>query len=116
MEINKLLKAIVECAEDKKAQDIVVLDIRGLSVIADYFLICHGFSETHVQAIAEAIREKGEELGIAVKPPEGLDHARWVLLDFGDLIVHVFHREEREYYNLEKIWADASPVQISSTF
>jgi ribosome-associated protein len=115
MNTKQLLEAIVDCAEDKKAQDVVVLDIRGLSVMADYFVICHGNSETQVQAIADAIREKGLELGIDLRPPEGLDFARWVLIDLGDIIVHVFHKEDREFYNLEKIWADASRIQVSQS-
>ncbi|MDQ0339592.1 ribosome-associated protein [Caldalkalibacillus uzonensis] len=113
MDTQDLLKAVVDSAEEKKAQDVVVLDIRGLSVVADYFVICHGNSETQVQAIAESIRDKAEELGLNPKPMEGLDQSRWVLLDLGDVVVHVFHREEREFYNLEKIWADASRVELS---
>lgn len=115
MNTEELLQLIVDSAEDKKAQDVVVLDIRGLSIMADYFVICHGNSETQVQAIATAVQEKAEELGLSIKPAEGLDHARWVLLDLGDIIVHVFHKEEREFYNLEKIWADASRIQISQS-
>ncbi|QZT33415.1 ribosome silencing factor [Caldalkalibacillus thermarum TA2.A1] len=114
MKTQDLLKAVVDSAEDKKAQDIVVLDIRGLSVVADYFVICHGNSETQVQAIAEAVREKAEEMGLNLKPLEGFEQARWVLIDLGDVIVHVFHREEREFYNLEKIWADAPRLAWSA--
>lgn len=97
-------------AQDKKAQNVLILDIHGLSVIADYFVICHGNSETQVQAIAAAVRDKLEENGIFVRGMEGYDEARWVLLDAGDVVVHVFHREEREFYNLERLWGDAPIV------
>ncbi|GAB7386612.1 ribosome silencing factor [Bacillaceae bacterium] len=97
-------------AEEKKGHDVVILDIRGLSVIADYFVICHGNSETQVQAIAAEIKKKAQEAGIEVKGLEGYDEARWVLLDLGDVVVHVFHRDEREFYNLERLWGDAKVV------
>lgn len=112
MDIKEILAKVVEAAEDKKAQNPVVLDINGLSVVADYFVICHGNSETQVQAIAQEIRKKGFEIRLDPKPMEGYDEARWVLVDLGDIVVHVFHREEREYYNLEKLWADALRVEV----
>jgi ribosome-associated protein len=112
MDTKKILATVVEAAEDKKAQNTVVLNIQGLSVIADYFVICHGNSETQVQAIAKEIRDKAFEIGLDPKPMEGYDKARWVLLDLGDVVAHVFHREEREYYNLEKLWADALRIEV----
>jgi len=99
-------------AQDKKAQNVLILDIRGLSVIADYFVICHGNSETQVQAIAAAVRDKLEENGVFVRGMEGYDEARWVLVDAGDVVVHVFHREERDFYNLERLWGDAPVVPL----
>jgi ribosome-associated protein len=112
MDTKKILATVVEAAEDKKAQNLVVLNIQGLSVIADYFVICHGNSETQVQAIAKEIRDKAFEIGLDPKPMEGYDKARWILLDLGDVVAHVFHREEREYYNLEKLWADALRIEV----
>jgi ribosome-associated protein len=112
MDTKKILATVVEAAEDKKAQNPVVLNIQGLSVIADYFVICHGNSETQVQAIAKEIRDKAFEIGLDPKPMEGYDKARWILLDLGDVVAHVFHREEREYYNLEKLWADALRIEV----
>jgi ribosome-associated protein len=100
-------------ASDKKAKDIVILDIRGLSVIADYFVICSGNSGTQVQAIVKEIREKLEKRGLTMKGMEGFDEARWVLLDFGDVVVHVFRQEERDFYNLERVWGDATQLSIS---
>lgn len=112
MEIKDLLKSVVEAAAEKKAQQPVALDIQGLSVIADYFVICHGNSEIQVQAIAKEIREQIHKLGLHIQTMEGYDEARWVLIDIGDIVVHVFHKEEREYYNLEKLWSDARYVEV----
>lgn len=99
-------------AEDKKARDTIILDIRGLSVIADYFVICSGNSETQVQAIADEIKDKMHEINIEIKGVEGKEHARWILIDIGDVVVHIFHKDEREYYNLERLWGDAPRVEI----
>lgn len=114
MTVNEILTTVVHAAEDKKAQDLVVLNIQGLSVVADYFVICHGNSETQVQAIAKEIREKAFETGLEPKAMEGFDEARWVLLDLGDIVAHVFHREEREYYHLERLWADAEQIKVEN--
>lgn len=111
---NPLLKIVVKAADSKHAEDILVLDMRGISLVADHFIICHGNNDKQVQAIAREIREKAEENGYTVKRVEGFDEARWILVDLGDMIVHVFHREERHYYNLERLWADAPLVDVGS--
>ncbi|HZG78502.1 MAG TPA: ribosome silencing factor [Paenibacillus sp.] len=110
---DALLQLAVEAAEDKKAQNIVALDLQGISPVADYYVICHGNSDTQVQSITTEIRKKAEEAGIRVRGVEGFDTARWVLLDIGDVVVHVFHREEREYYNIERLWSDAKSVELA---
>ena len=107
---TQLLHAAIDAAEDKKAMNLVALDLRGISLVADYFVICHGNSDTQVQAIATEIRKRAHEAGVNVRM-EGLDAARWVLLDLGDVVVHVFHRDEREYYNIERLWSDAKVVE-----
>ena len=107
------LKA-AEASEDKKANDIQILDVRGLTVIADYFLICSGSSETQVKAISRSIEERLAKEGLRPKKTAGKDQARWILLDYADLIVHVFHEDERKYYELERLWADAARISISS--
>jgi ribosome-associated protein len=99
-------------AEEKKAQDVTVLDIRGLSVFADYFVICHGNSQTQVQAIATAIKDKLLENNVELKGMEGYQEARWVLMDLGDVVVHVFHKDDREFYGLERLWGDARQVHV----
>ncbi|MCR8631477.1 MULTISPECIES: ribosome silencing factor [Paenibacillus] len=108
---DKLMPMIVDAADDKKAMNIVTLNLQGISLIADYFIICHGNSETQVQAIATAVRKKAEEKDVRVRGMEGMDTARWVLVDMGDIIVHVFHRDDREYYNIERLWSDAKVVE-----
>lgn len=90
-----------KAADDKRAEDILALDMKGLSSFADYFVICHGNSDKQVQAIAREIKEKALENQVDVKRLEGFDAAKWILIDLGDVIIHVFHKEERSYYNLE---------------
>lgn len=114
MENQELLKIAVKAADDKRAEDILALNMKGISLIADYFIICHGNSDKQVQAIAKEMKDKAEENGYEVKRVEGFDEGRWILLDMGDVIAHVFHREERSYYNLERLWGDAPLVDIRS--
>ncbi|WDW08388.1 ribosome silencing factor [Priestia aryabhattai] len=104
---RELLSLVVEAADDKKAIDIVALNMEGISLVADYFVICHGNSDKQVQAIAREIKEKAHEQGISVKRLEGFEQAKWVLVDLGDVVVHIFHKDERGYYNLERLWGDA---------
>jgi ribosome-associated protein len=110
--VLELARMAADAAADKKATDVVMLDIAGLSVIADYFIICSGNSNTQVQAIAKNVKEKMEKQGYHIKAMEGYDEARWVLLDFGDIVVHIFRHEEREFYNLERVWGDAPQMSI----
>lgn len=110
MDSKALLKTIVKAADDKKAEDIVVLNMQGISLITDYFLICQGTSEKQVQAIAREVKSAAEKTGLDVKKMEGFEEARWVLIDMGDVIAHVFHKDERNYYNLERLWGDA-PIE-----
>lgn len=112
MSVVEIAQLAATAAEEKKAQEITILDIRGCSTIADYFVICHGNSQTQVQAIVENIKKKMQKANNPVRGIEGLPEARWVLLDFGDVVVHVFHKEEREFYGLERIWGDALQVKV----
>ncbi|MCM3663932.1 ribosome silencing factor [Mesobacillus subterraneus] len=114
MSERELLMTAVKAADDKRAEDILVLNMKGISLIADYFVICHGNSDKQVQAIAREIREKALEQGYELKRMEGFDEARWVLIDIGDVVVHVFHKEERSYYNLERLWGDAPLENVQS--
>jgi ribosome-associated protein len=100
-------------ALDKKAVDVVVLDVRGMTIISDYFIICSGVSTTQVRAIAEHIEETLGKDKIKPLGVEGLSYCHWVLLDYGDVIVHVFDVETRQYYELEKLWLDAPRVALN---
>ncbi|MEF3306090.1 ribosome silencing factor [Paenibacillus sp. GYB003] len=107
-----LMNEVVKAVEDKKAHNVVVLNLKGISLVADYFVICHGNSDTQVQAIAQEVRKVAGERNVPLRGLEGFDAARWVLVDLGDVIVHVFHRDEREYYNIERLWSDAKVVEL----
>ncbi|OWR29412.1 ribosome silencing factor [Saccharibacillus sp. O23] len=113
MSVNskELLHIATEAVADKKAMNVVALDLNGISMVADYFVVCHGNSDTQVQAIATEVRKRAVEAGANIRGIEGMDSARWVLMDLGDVIVHVFHRDEREYYNIERVWSDAKVVE-----
>ena len=110
-ENQPLLKQITNLALNKKADKLMILDVRGLSSLADFFIICHGNSEPQVKAIADNIRK-----GTNHKPRhiEGYDNQNWILLDYFDIIVHVFKKDDREYYNLERLWADAPYEEIDN--
>ncbi|RLL48020.1 ribosome silencing factor [Oceanobacillus piezotolerans] len=112
MENKELLQVIAEACDDKRAEEIIALDMKEVSLIADYFLICHGNNERQVQSIARAIKERVEENEVEVKRIEGFEQARWVLVDVGDVVCHVFHKDERSYYNLERLWGDADRVSL----
>lgn len=99
-----------EAAEDKKAEDVVVMDVAKQTSLAHYFLITHGNSEPHIRAIANHIIDVLESKKIRCLRSEGMDSARWVLLDFGSVIVHVFHKEIREFYNLERLWGESGRI------
>ncbi|MBT2690296.1 ribosome silencing factor [Bacillus sp. ISL-47] len=114
MSENTLLMTAVKAADDKRAEDITVLNMQGISLISDYFIICHGNSDKQVQAIAREMKEKSEEEGFIVKRMEGFDEARWILVDMGDVVAHIFHRDERSYYNLERLWGDAPVENVQS--
>jgi ribosome-associated protein len=111
-ELTSDLKAalIANTAENKMAMDISVLDVRDLTVVTDYFVIATAYNKIQVQAICTTITEEMEKKGVRVIRREGWNEARWVLLDFGDVIVHVFREEERENYDLDRLWGDAKQI------
>jgi len=105
-----LLSQILDLAIDKKAGRIVIFDVRGLSSLTDFFMVCHGNSEAQVKAIVDNIRKGTEN-----KPRhlEGYENQNWILLDYFDVVVHVFKKDERDYYELERLWADAPMKEIN---
>ena len=100
-------RAICSAADEKKARDIVQMDMIGLMSTNDYFVICSANTATQVRAIADNIEEKMEEAGISFLHKEGYHEGEWVLLDYGDTVAHIFQQEAREYYALERLWGDA---------
>ena len=112
LESSEKLKIILKSALDKKAEEPVVLDLRGLTSLADFFVILTATSETHARTIADEIKKKLKEKNVLPVSTEGYDSAGWILLDYGDVIVHVFKPEVRELYNLESLWMDAPRLDV----
>ncbi len=104
---KRRLYGCVSAVLDKKAEDVVILDLRGLSDVADFFIICHGNSQTQVRAISEGVEMALRNQGVRDYNIEGREACSWVLMDFHDVVVHVFHGTARAYYALEKLWSDA---------
>ena len=100
--------------EEKKAEDIRAIDISRVSVIADYFIIANGTNTSQIQAMADEVEEQLYKAGYPLKQKEGYHNANWVLMDFGDIIVHIFDKENRLFYDLERIWKDDSMVEPKS--
>jgi len=110
---DELVKIICRAAQDKKAENLIALDVRGISSFADYFVIMSGTSTRHVQGLADSVdREIGSKRMMAGNT-EGLSEGHWVLLDYSDIIVHIFHSEARDYYDLEGLWHDAVRMDLS---
>ncbi len=99
---------------DKKGEDIKIIDIEGISVLADYFLIASGSNDSQIRAMVDNVEDELEKAGYSVKQREGYGTGRWVLLDFGDIIVHVFDKENRLFYDLERIWRDGKMIDIEN--
>lgn len=109
---NRNLRLIIDSLEDSKAKNIKAIDIRNLTTIAYYFVIASGTSVTHIKALNDNLVKKLSENGLEPLRIEGYNHARWILLDYGDIIVHIFHEEDREYYGLERLWQDGKSVDF----
>ena len=111
MEQSKMmLKLIYQALEDKKGEDIVMIDISQVSVLADYFVICSAGNDSQIQALVDNVDEKMHENGYQIRQQEGRNSGTWVLLDYGDVIVHIFERENRSFYTLERIWNDGRRI------
>ena len=110
----KMAKIAYNALDEKKGEDIKIIDISGISVMADYFIIANGNSITQVQALVDNVEEKMNQSGFIMKRKEGNRSSTWVLLDFGDVVVHVFDNEDRLFYDLERIWSDGKTVEISA--
>ncbi len=113
MDSLQKVKLTLKTALDKKAENPLVIDLRGLSSLADFFIILTASSDTHARTIADEIKRKFKEEGVLPVSVEGYENANWILMDFGDLIVHIFKPEFRELYNLESLWLDAPKLDLS---
>ncbi len=115
IEVSKKMAALAVAAlEDKKGEDIRVIDISEISTLADYFIIAAGTNRNQVQALADNVQEQLGRAGHMTKNVEGYDMGNWILLDFGDIIVHVFDSENRLFYDLERIWRDGKQIEPDS--
>jgi ribosome-associated protein len=112
VESAHLARAAALAADDKKGKEVKILDIRSITTVADYFVICSGTSSTHIRAIADNVEGTLSQQGLRLHHMEGYQNGRWILLDFGDIVVHVMHEEERQFYNLERLWGDAREVAM----
>jgi ribosome-associated protein len=107
------LRIALKAVQDKKALDVLVLDVSGIASFADFFLICSGDSSRQIQAIADSVLEELGKKGIRCAHMEGYRNAEWVLLDYIDLVVHVFSKRARAYYDLERLWVDGKKLDVS---
>lgn len=110
----EMTKLAIAALEDKKGEDICVIDISEVSILADYFLIASGNNKNQVQALIDNVGEKLGRAGFAAKNVEGYQTGNWILMDYGDLIVHVFDRQNRLFYDLERIWRDGKKLDIET--
>lgn len=111
--MENTLKTIIKALDDKKAVDICVLKIDEITSLADHFVICNGTSTTHVKTLADECEAATAKIGYNVRAREGMDAGSWILLDYGDVIVHVYNKDTRNFYNLEKLWKDGTQIDIN---
>ena len=107
MKTKELIEKICKAADDKKAKDIVIMNMQGIISSTDYFVICSAATSTQIRAITDNIEEKLDEDGIHFDHKEGYREGEWILLDYGDVVAHIFRDENREYYALEELWSSA---------
>lgn len=112
MNSKDLASKLADLALSKKAENIKILDLRKLTTITDFFVICTGSSDTHVKAVADAVIDGSKDLGEKPWHKEGIAHKSWVLLDYVEVVVHIFLKETRQFYGLDKLWGDAVIAEI----
>ena len=106
MNNKEMTTLAIQALEEKKAEDIQIIDISEISAIADYFIIANGTNRSQIQALADSVEEKLGRAGVQFKQMEGYDTANWILMDFLDIVVHIFDKDNRAFYDLERIWRD----------
>ena len=110
---EELLELVVRTADDRQAKDIIAIDVRGVSILADYNVIAHASNTRLMNAITETVVDEAQKAGVTVKNIEGKQGGSWILVDLGDVIFHIFDEEERSHYKLESLWTDAPTVDIT---
>ena len=113
MNSNEYTKLAISALEDKKAENIRIIDIQSISILADYFIIAEGTNRNQIQAMIDNVEKELSKTGLVPKQIEGYDSANWILMDYGDIIIHVFDKENRLFYNLERIWRDGKLLEIN---
>lgn len=114
MNIEKSIKTVIDALEDKKAENIKIIHIAEISSVADYFIITNGTNKSQVQALADNVNEKLGHNGIYARQIEGYNSANWILMDYSDFVIHVFDKESRPFYDLERIWRDGTVLEANS--
>ncbi len=109
---EQLARALVESVADRKADDIVLLDLRDISIISDFFVLCTGGTERQINTLLRALLDRAAEMGVESKRIEGTSDGGWILIDFGDVIAHVFSPQQRAFYRLDELWKDARPLLV----
>ncbi len=109
---EELIKAAVKILDGKKAEDIRVIEIRDLTIIADYFIIADGTSVTQTRALADELEFRIKEMGREPRQVQGNNGSNWIILDYSDVVIHIFYKETRDFYNLERLWSDGRDVDI----
>ena len=107
---KKMVKTAYQALDEKKGEDLKIINLEAISVLADYFIIANGTNSSQVQALVDNVEEELHKAGYSLKQREGYSNGNWVLLDFGDVIVHIFDRENRLFYDLERIWRDGKEI------
>ena len=110
---EEFLSAAVKTLDTKKAEDIKVIGIKDLTIIADYFIIANGMSSTHTRSLADELEFRLKEQGIEPRQVQGNNGSNWIILDYSNVVVHIFNKEMRDFYNLERLWSDGEEVDIS---
>jgi ribosome-associated protein len=112
--VEQMLKIAYDAIDDKKGEDITMLNIGEISTLCDYFVIASASSQRQVKAISDNVEDELTKLGIEPRGKEGMSEQKWILLDYGDIMVHVFYSEDRAFYNLERLWKDAPHIDIDN--
>ncbi|WP_286816503.1 ribosome silencing factor [Bacteroides sp. Phil13] len=107
---KEMAKIVYNALEDKKAEDIVVLEVSDITILADYFVIANGTNSSQVHALVDSVEEQLSKVNVEPKRVEGVGNTNWILMDYGDIVIHIFSKEDRLFYDLERIWRDGKKV------